>query len=368
MLMLVVDPSNPAGACLACTRRLSILTALILITVCSGCHRSVEDYTFDAAGEKVALTVVSETRSRPIQVEPVVSEVDATEVFGLEHLGSDQLSVDFSRELRRFYLADRETSALYVLDPDGSILATTSAYGTGPGELREPADIAVSADGMVYVADSGNYRISVFDADLEYQRSVTVDNRPVRVDVDSIGNIYVVYGMPVGPVVHRFSAVGEYEFSFADRRPAYLRRISELTTGACDICVDGDDNIWLLYNHYYLLRCYSSSGQQLQALEILTPLDELSLSELNDGGNRRRFITSSVEFQSGKLIIPLVGPLPDGRDARYSIDVIRPERAEATRFFHDALAYVAHAVPDGTTVHLFDVAWVRAAFSVDIEQ
>ncbi len=63
-----------------------------------------------------------------------------------------------------------------LLVPPGSAvgfesLAGFGAFGEGPGQLREPAQLAVAANGDVYVADSGNHRISVFAADGTFLRT-----------------------------------------------------------------------------------------------------------------------------------------------------------------------------------------------------
>lgn len=46
----------------------------------------------------------------------------------------------------------------------GQFRFTFGHRGTGPGELQEPAGVAVDQDDNVYVADAGNHRIQKFDA------------------------------------------------------------------------------------------------------------------------------------------------------------------------------------------------------------
>lgn len=71
------------------------------------------------------------------------------------------------------YVADRDLNRVVKLSPDGRTLllqlAKTNGQGrpmpgAGPGELSQPFDVAVDTNGDVYVADSGNRRIQVFDA------------------------------------------------------------------------------------------------------------------------------------------------------------------------------------------------------------
>ena len=49
--------------------------------------------------------------------------------------------------------------------PDGTFLRAFGGFGTEPGKLIEPVGITIGADGNVYVADTGNARISVFTPD-----------------------------------------------------------------------------------------------------------------------------------------------------------------------------------------------------------
>jgi len=70
--------------------------------------------------------------------------------------------------------------------------------GTGPGEFNLPKDIAVGPDGRLYVVDSSNFRVQVFEADGTYVQtfgSIGVQpgqfSRPKGVDTDPDGNIYV---------------------------------------------------------------------------------------------------------------------------------------------------------------------------------
>ena len=71
------------------------------------------------------------------------------------------------------YVADKGRDRVVKLSPDGAQVLLQLAKldgrgrpkaGSGPGELRQPADVAVDGNGDIYVADSGNSRVQVFDA------------------------------------------------------------------------------------------------------------------------------------------------------------------------------------------------------------
>lgn len=70
----------------------------------------------------------------------------------------------------QLYAVDEAAAKVNVLNLDGAALATTSyvtrwgaTYGQNPFELKGPAGIDCDANGRVYVADSGNDRIQVFN-------------------------------------------------------------------------------------------------------------------------------------------------------------------------------------------------------------
>jgi uncharacterized protein (TIGR03663 family) len=63
------------------------------------------------------------------------------------------------------YVTDTGNARVVVYGPDGAFRREFGTKGTGPSQLDEPVGIAVSADGTrVYVADSSNARIGIFDA------------------------------------------------------------------------------------------------------------------------------------------------------------------------------------------------------------
>jgi DNA-binding beta-propeller fold protein YncE len=60
-------------------------------------------------------------------------------------------------------------------DKDGVWVKSFGEPGDKPGQLNTPHSIAVDAQNNVYVADRGNRRIQVFDADGKFLRQITID-------------------------------------------------------------------------------------------------------------------------------------------------------------------------------------------------
>lgn len=116
------------------------------------------------------------------------------------------------------YLADTGNKRILVFDAQGTFLRQIGTGGLQPGELDEPVGLAIGPDGMLYVADTWNQRVQVFSPEGLLQRQWTVDawfaqtNERPYIDVDSEGRVYVTD--PDGARVIVFNADGEYLYSF----------------------------------------------------------------------------------------------------------------------------------------------------------
>ena len=64
-------------------------------------------------------------------------------------------------------------SRVVKISPDGHWLKMLGTNGTGQDQFRTPHTIAVDAQNNVYVGDRGNFRIQVYDNNLNYQRTIT---------------------------------------------------------------------------------------------------------------------------------------------------------------------------------------------------
>jgi DNA-binding beta-propeller fold protein YncE len=63
------------------------------------------------------------------------------------------------------YVSDTGNKRVRVYDADGVYLRDIGSAGAELGQLDEPAGLAISADGRLFVADTWNRRVSVFGLD-----------------------------------------------------------------------------------------------------------------------------------------------------------------------------------------------------------
>ncbi len=107
------------------------------------------------------------------------------------------LAVDGARQ--RLYVVDSRKHLLLVYDlASGRLHGRIGKRGSEDGEFNFPTSVAVGPDGLVYVTDTMNYRVQVFDADLKFVRqfgSLGVRagqfRRPKGIAVDAESVVYV---------------------------------------------------------------------------------------------------------------------------------------------------------------------------------
>jgi len=133
------------------------------------------------------------------------------------------LAVDTQNRL--LYVTDIELDQILVYDADTlKLLRKIGTTGhkhelTSPGDFSKPAGVAVDSEGNLYVADTYNNRIEIFDADGQFVSTFGKNgdgpgyfSRPKGVAIDSDGHIWVADGMQ--DRVQVFDKTGQLLISF----------------------------------------------------------------------------------------------------------------------------------------------------------
>ena len=129
-----------------------------------------------------------------------------------------------------FYVSDGyENSRVVKFARDGKFLLTWGTKGKGPGQFDLPHGIALDASGRVFVVDRQNARVQVFDSNghhLQWNSPPLVNPQDIAIGAD--GTVFVtdigdekspdrsgVYVMrPDGSLVGRFGRYGNYDGQF----------------------------------------------------------------------------------------------------------------------------------------------------------
>ena len=99
----------------------------------------------------------------------------------------------------RIFVADTHYHRVMIFDRDGHPLGSFGSEGTGDGEFRLPTDVAVDAEGFIYVSEyGGNDRVTKWSPDLRFVRSLADGlingsrvQRPTGIDIDNDQTLWI---------------------------------------------------------------------------------------------------------------------------------------------------------------------------------
>jgi DNA-binding beta-propeller fold protein YncE len=108
------------------------------------------------------------------------------------------------------YISDGYGNArVHKYTPEGELLFSWGAYGTGPGEFNLVHLVSTDAQGYVYIADRENHRIQVFDPDGNYVREWRNHlHRPCGLYIGADQLVYVGQLAPGLPVNRAYPNLG----------------------------------------------------------------------------------------------------------------------------------------------------------------
>ena len=110
------------------------------------------------------------------------------------------IAVDSSGKI---YVADTFNHRVQIFNPDYTHAKTigTGVFGSSNEQFSGPTGIAVDSSGKIYVADTGNHRVQIFNSDYTHAKTIGITGKsgssngqfsgPIGIAVDSSGKIYV---------------------------------------------------------------------------------------------------------------------------------------------------------------------------------
>ncbi len=96
----------------------------------------------------------------------------------------------------KLYLADTDNHCIKVFNKEGGFLFSFGAEGDGDGYFNRPQGLVISKDGKIFVSDTDNRRIEVFDKEGNFVAKITKAGTsdfgiPLGMTLDERGSLYV---------------------------------------------------------------------------------------------------------------------------------------------------------------------------------
>ena len=161
------------------------------------------------------------------------------------------------------YVADTNNSRIQVFNSAGTHLLSFGASGTADGQFDRPSDVAVDSNGNIYVADNDNARIQKFDSAGNHLLTwgtngtgVGQFQKPVSLAVDAANNVYVVDAWNNN--VQKFDSVGNHQLSWGGFGSADGQFSTPLS-----IAVDANGIVWVGESGGERIQQFDTSGNHL---------------------------------------------------------------------------------------------------------
>jgi hypothetical protein len=183
----------------------------------------------------------------------------------------------------KIYILDSKDNDIKVFQKDGTFIRCIGREGSGPGEFKRPWTLHLFGD-YLYVSDTGNGRIQVLTKGGAYQKSVRV---PVEFDqgmaFDNKGNIYLnTLGLRSSKIISAYDQQGNLMREFGDLEGRGIQyydftlikkqikngEIPENFKNVLLLITDNSGNLFAVHSAINKLKKYSAKGDLLAQTEI----------------------------------------------------------------------------------------------------
>ena len=164
------------------------------------------------------------------------------------------------------YVVDSGNNRVQVFNSSGTYISQFGSYGSSSGQFNGPRGIALDSSGNIYVADNGNNRVEKFNSSGQFISTIGSNGSgngqfsgPIGIAIPSTGNIYVTD-----------SGNNRIE-EFSSSTNAYLAQAGTSGNGKGqfntpkDFAFDSSGNIWVVDSNNNRVEELNGSGQYVSA-------------------------------------------------------------------------------------------------------
>lgn len=162
--------------------------------------------------------------------------------------------IDIDKEV--VYVAESSAHRILKMTKEGKLICTFGGFGTDTGRFIQPHGIKVGPIGnKVYVSDSGNNRIQVFNDDFSLSHIIRFSelHTPYGMSFDSAGNVHVAWFNSLCVTVHQPMNTG------------LVHQYGPCTSSPVDISVDSS-GCCVVQQHKQGLLIFDSMGKVIKSI------------------------------------------------------------------------------------------------------
>ncbi len=194
--------------------------------------------------------------------------------------------------MKRIYVSDASRSAIFIFDKHGKYINKIGTRGQGPGELNYPIQVFCDNHDNMYVDDSGNGRVNLYDNLGLFMRSFRF-YRPYFSFIADYEREYIYAHSPSGnygekSLIDILTKDGKHVGSFGER-PRFKNETT--THNSVLLFLDSDNNIYAAWKYFNIIRKYSPGHELLRefsvnnkAIKAVATYNDNNMITRSDGG------------------------------------------------------------------------------------
>lgn len=187
------------------------------------------------------------------------------------------------------YIIDSGNSRIQVFDSSGIYQKTVGQAGNGPGDFSRPLDLAIDSQNNLIVSDLLNRRIQILDSEGEYIQGFKTEEGFASAIAVNKKNELMMY--------NAFKALKSLCYVFVyDYEGSIIREIVKLEQGkdvnawtleSIFLSLDNHDNLYTAYRCTPHLEKYSKDGQLEKTITFEVPFEVPEIKMIASGADRK---------------------------------------------------------------------------------
>lgn len=169
------------------------------------------------------------------------------------------------------YVADTANHRIWHVNRQGAVLGSWGEQGTGPAQFQEPWGLALDDQGNVYVADTWNHRVQKFDAQGNFLLDWGAVGQFAPGDPNGAGVFFGPRGIAIGPEGHVYvTDTGNKRVQVFDDQGNFLWEFGGQLNEPVGIAISAAGEVFVADTWNRRVQVFSTQGEPLRQWNVPT--------------------------------------------------------------------------------------------------